>query len=74
MIDTEGLAPSLTRYYKSGERVEIKTKWGETFRCYVGKSTGWKPVYLIIKRSDSTGGAAITESEIDSVQGVGRYK
>jgi len=77
----------LTPYYESGERVEIE--WLEGFedftgygcrtegkkaRFYVGKSTGWKPVYLQILRRDSLGGAAVLSSAIKSIRGLGIYR
>lgn len=40
-----------------GRRVEVVNCFGEKSRFYVGKSTGWMPCHLEIKRRDSTGGA-----------------
>lgn len=70
--DNSDLILSLAPYYKSGERVEITYKDGENERCYIGKSTGWKPVYLCIKYSNSTGGSVIL-GEIKSIRGLGKY-
>ena len=39
-----------------GKRVEVITKWDEKQRFIVGKSTGWMPCHLEIKRRDSHGG------------------
>lgn len=39
-------------------RVEVVTPSGERSRFIVGKSTGWMPCHLEIKRRDSTGGCA----------------
>jgi hypothetical protein len=57
-IDTSRLDPIFTPYYQSGERVEVTWKpgfedyggygsrtEGHKARFYVGKSTGWKPIY-----------------------------
>lgn len=44
---------------REGERVEVVTSWGETQRFYIGKSTGFIPTHLEIKRKDSTGGCAV---------------
>jgi hypothetical protein len=42
-----------------GERVKITYPDGETVRCYIGMSTGWRPCFLEIKRYDSTGGGPL---------------
>lgn len=74
IIDNSNLDTRLTPYFKAGERVEIEYQDGSKERCWIGKSTGWKPIYLAISRTDSTGGAAILSSFIKSVRGLNRYK
>lgn len=84
---TVNLDERFTKHYKSGERVEVEYKEGfEDFtgygsrtngkksRFYVGKSTGIKPIYLVILRRDSIGGAAILSCSIKSIRGLGIYK
>ena len=51
-----------------GKRVEVITSWGEVERFYVGKSTGFIPCHLAIKRKDSTGGCAVVGSPFKSVR------
>jgi hypothetical protein len=41
------------------KRVEVTYDDGRTGRFWVGKSTGWMPCHLEIKRRDSTGGGAV---------------
>lgn len=68
-------------YYDSGQRVEVE--WlegyedysgygartdGKKARFYVGKSTGWKPVYLQIYSKRSIGGQAILSSAVKSIR------
>ena len=87
-LDESDLDERFTNYYNSGERVEVtwKKDWAEDYsgydqpdglnrtRFYVGKSTGWKPVYLEIKNRNSSGGAAICSSGIESIKGLGIYR
>lgn len=47
-----------------GKRVEVTYNSGETTRFYIGKSTGFIPCHLEIKRSDSTGGGAVLTDSI----------
>jgi len=85
--DLSDLDKRFTPYFDSGERVEVEWKEGyEDFtgygcltdgkkaRFYVGRSTGWRPVYLQILRIDSTGGCAILSSAVKSIRGLGIYR
>lgn len=42
-----------------GKRVLVTYPDGDESRFYVGRSTGWMPCHLEIKRRDSTGGAPV---------------
>lgn len=85
--DFSGLDERFTPYYESGERVEVVWKEGyedytgygikhegRVGRFYVGRSSGWRPVYLSILRRDSIGGAAILSSAVESIRGLGIYR
>ena len=85
-MDYSKLDERFSRYYESGERVEVEWKEGfEDFtgygnrtngkkaRFYVGKSTGWKPVYLQILKRNSFGGSAILSKAVKSVKSLGIY-
>lgn len=63
-----GLSPQLVGL--EGHRVEVVDPDGMTYRFIVGKSTGWMPRHLEIKRRDSTGGTAAM-SEYQSVRDLG---
>ena len=86
-MDYSDLDERFTGYYNSGERVEVTWKEGfedytgygcrtegEKARFYVGKSTGWKPIYLQIYRVDSLGGQAILSCAVESIRGLGVYR
>lgn len=62
---TSQLTPELIGL--EGKRVEVITSWGEVMRFYVGKSTGFIPIHLEIKRKDSSGGCAVVGSPFKSV-------
>lgn len=84
--DLSDLDERFTPFYESGERIEVE--WEEGYelnmgytrengrfsRFYVGRSTGWRPIYLMILRRDSTGGEGILSSAVRSVRGVGIYR
>lgn len=86
IIDTSLLDKRFEKYHLSGERVEIEWKKdfeftmgysrenGRFSRCYIGKSTGWKPVYIMLWRRDSMGGMAILSDSVAGVRGLGIYR
>jgi len=61
-----GLTPELIG--KEGHRVEVVTSYGEKVRFIVGKSTGWIPCHLEIKRTDSSGGGGAIGSPYKSIK------
>ena len=86
-LDLSDLDERFTQYYQSGERVEVVWKEGfgdysgygcrtdgKKARFYVGKSTGWKPIYLMILKSNSIGGGAILSCAVESIRGLGTYR
>ena len=44
---------------KEGKRVEVVTSYGEKQRYIIGKSTGFIPCHLEIKRKGSSGGSSV---------------
>ena len=74
VIDNSQLDPRFTRFHETGERVEITYQDGEKVRCYIGKSTGWTPIYLEIKKSNSTGGGSLMTQGIVSIRGLGKKR
>jgi hypothetical protein len=60
VIDNSILNPSFAEYHISKQRVEVafvdaNGKTYETKRGTIGKTTGWKPVYLLMLTTRSTG-------------------
>lgn len=70
VIDNSNLDPRLDNYYENKQRVEIEFTYGNKAKGTIGKSTGWKPVYLLIKTSRSMGGEAITTGSIKNIRKV----
>lgn len=53
-----------------GERVEVVYSWGETERFYIGKTTGFIPVHIGLKRRNSWGGDPVMADSIKSYRFV----
>ncbi|MDD5355694.1 MAG: hypothetical protein PHY56_04115 [Candidatus Omnitrophica bacterium] len=81
LIDNSQLDERFTFAYERGLRVEVTWKKGyenyggygsrtngQKARFRVGKSTGWKPIYLMLLKSNSLGGSAILSAAVESVK------
>jgi len=53
-LDTSDLAPQFDEFYKSGQRIEVEIDGEMIKRGYVGKTTGWRPSYLLLNNTRST--------------------
>lgn len=75
LIDRSDLAPQFAGYYESGERIRVRFSYGEERTGTVGKTTGWRPAYLLIPRSDSTGSSDVlgAEDTVIAVKRGGKY-
>ena len=66
-----GLTPQLIGL--EGWRVEAVTTYGETRRFIVGRSSGWIPCHIEMRRRDSTGGIG-ADREYRSVKTLERIR
>lgn len=55
------------RWKERHNRIERIDNDGNRERFYIGKSTGWVPCYLEIKKSNSSGGCSLYEGGIFTV-------
>lgn len=53
-----------------GKTVEVVDKWDEKRKFTVGRSTGWIPCHIEIKRKNSTGGPAVMGAPFKSIRVV----
>lgn len=65
------LAPGFVRYFNTGERIRVRTSYGAVITGTVGVTTGWRPCFLLMPRSDSRGSSE-TLSVRDAVVAVKR--
>lgn len=70
VIDNSELDSRFDSYYQSKQRIEITYEDGEKARGTIGKSTGWKPCYLLIKTVRSLGGEALYTNGITNIRTV----
>ena len=73
--DTSGLDTRFVPYFNSGERIRVRT-WGEEITGTVGVTTGWRPAFLLMRRSNSIGSPVVLgpDDEILAVQRGGKYR
>ncbi len=59
VIDRSKLAPQFHHIYGTEARIRVRFAYGEERTGTVGKTTGWRPVYLLMARADSIGSADV---------------
>ena len=68
-FDPSNLAKKFRGYFESGARIKVKTSYGEEMTGTVGVTTGWRPVFLLMRTKRSMG-SSITLSEKDEIVGI----
>lgn len=53
-FDDSDLDPRFIPFYENGQRIKVETM-GMTITGTVGKTTGWKPCFLLMRTSRSIG-------------------
>jgi len=73
-FDSSELAPKFIRYFNSGERIKVGI-YGDVLTGTVGVTTGWKPVFLLMRTSRSLGSGDMLreDNQIIAVQSGRRY-
>lgn len=61
--DTSDLAVKFIHFYNSGERIKVRTRSGDIEFGTVGVTTGWKPIWLLIHRSNHDGSSTTLTNE-----------
>jgi hypothetical protein len=69
VTDLSDLAEQFTQYYQNRQRIIVRTRYGETLRGYVGRTTGWKPVYILLAKANSSGSSEIL-TPADTITGT----
>jgi len=64
-FDQSDLSKQFIPHYNSGRRIEVNTA-GEIKRGTIGVTTGWRPCFLLMLRSNSTG-SSYTLSDKDVI-------
>lgn len=72
--DLSELATKFERFYENRQRIIVRSPWGEVKRGYVGRTTGWKPSYLLLARANSRGSSDLLSEEWELVGTVDRYR
>lgn len=73
-LDTSHLAIKFTPHYNSNQRIEVLTPYGERIRGYVGKTTGWRPSYILLARRNSIGSSELLDSRYIITTLINRYR
>lgn len=58
-FSTTDLAPQFVPYFESGARIEVRSPSGWTRRGRVGITTGWRPAFLLMSRTNCRGSSDV---------------
>lgn len=72
-FDASMLPAKFVPFYESGQRIIVKTPWGETMRGYVGITTGWRPAFLLLSRCNVYGSSTLLTDEYEIVGTVNKF-
>ncbi len=69
------LAKKFIPYYESQQRIKVMTPWGKEMTGTVGATTGWRPAFLLMSRSNAIGSSTVLDNKfkIIGVQVGGKY-
>jgi hypothetical protein len=62
-FDSSDLAAQFVPYYESGARIKVRTHYGEEITGTVGVTTGWRPCFLLMRRSNSFGSSDLMRAD-----------
>lgn len=74
-LDVSALSQQFVPFLESGERIRVRTKYGEEFTGVVGMTGGWRPSFMLLStpRSHASSILLSDEDEILSVRRGRRY-
>lgn len=67
------LSQQFVPYFETGKRIIVKTKW-EILRGYVGVTTGWKPSFILLLRSNSISSSILLSDDDTIIGTVNKYR
>ncbi len=73
-FDSTALAPQFVPHFNSGQRVRVRFSYGEEMTGRVSITTGWRPSFMLMRRSSDHGSSWLL-GDNDRVVAVqhGRY-
>ena len=73
VIDHSDLAAAFRPYYTSGRRIKVRMADGEELTGTVSRTTGWRPSYMLMRRSSDSGSSyLLSDKDIPIATLVGR--
>ncbi len=65
-FDPSELSAKFIPYFESQQRIEIETSYGEKQQGYIGITTGWKPIFILVHNARNMG-SSNTLSDTDTI-------
>jgi len=58
-FDASELSGQFVPYFKTNYRIKVKMRWGDVLTGRVGVTSGWKPVFLLMRRRSDLGSSIV---------------
>jgi len=68
-FDESALAPKWRYWYEQQRRIKVRTPYGEEITGTVSSTTGWRPSFMLMRRSNAMGSSDLLDSR-DQLVGV----
>ncbi len=74
-FDSSNLAKQFIPFFENQKRIKVLDRWGDTLTGTVGITGGWKPTFLLMRRSNAIGSSTTlsTKDQIIAVKKGDRY-
>lgn len=68
-FDSSDLAPQFVSAYETGRKIAVKDQYARGGRAWgtVGVTTGWRPVFLLMRRSNAIGSSYLLNDKHEIV-------
>lgn len=66
-FNTSELSPKFARYLHTGQRIKVRSEFGYERTGTVGVTTGWRPAFLLMHRSNASGSSDVLRASDEIV-------
>lgn len=75
-FDSSKLSKKFIKYFENEQRIEVKRPYKDesNLRGYVGITTGWRPSFILLLKSNSTGSSELLDERYEIVKEINKFR